>query len=97
MVYSLNTYNFDLERELAGRARWPMAPSPSPNEGMLVSIPVGSCCFNGSGHLLPGLKASPLQSQGAQDLPPGFNQVKIGRILGLIDELPARMVDLEQQ
>ena len=36
-------------------------------------------------------------NEGAQDLPPGLDQVEAGRVLGLEGELPARMEPAEQQ
>ena len=74
-----------------------MAPTASPDKGMLVLVPVGGGAFNGLLDLGPGLEASPFQSQGAEHLPPWFNQVKICGILGLEDELPARVKQAEQQ
>jgi hypothetical protein len=74
-----------------------MAPTASPDEGMLVLVPVGSGAFNRLLDLGPGLEASPFQGQGAQHLPPGLDQVEVGRVLGLEDELPARMEQAEQQ
>src|SRR5215208_3121846 len=74
-----------------------MTPATAPDEGMFVLIPVGGCAFDGLLDLGPGLEASTLQRQGAQDLPPGLDQVQVGRVLGLEDELPARMEQAEQQ
>lgn len=74
-----------------------MPSSPSPDKGMLVGIPVRSGCFHGYSHLVPSLKAPSLQGQRTQDFPPRFNQIQVGRIGGLIDKLPARMMDHEQQ
>src|SRR3954468_8839775 len=78
-------------------ARLPMAPTTSPDEGMLVLVPVGGSSFDGLLDLGPSLEPAAFQSQGAQHLPPGLDQVEIGRILGLEDELPARMKQAEQQ
>src|SRR5215208_5957800 len=74
-----------------------MTPATAPDKGMFVLIPVGGCAFDGLFDLGPGLEASTLQRQGAHDLPPGFDQVQVGRVLGLEDELPARMEQAEQQ
>src|SRR5688572_2884656 len=74
-----------------------MAPTASPDERMLVLIPVGGGAFNRLLDLGPGFEPSPFQRQGAQDLPPWLDQVEIGCILGLEDELPARMEQAEQQ
>src|SRR3712207_9381865 len=44
-----------------------------------------------------GLEPAPFQSQGAQHLPLRLDQVQIGGIRGLEDELPARVKQAEQQ
>ena len=64
---------------------------------MLVRVPVRGATPDGLFDLGPGLEASALQRQGAHDLPPGLDQVQVGRVLGLEDELPARMEQAEQQ
>ena len=74
-----------------------MAPTASPDERMLVLVPVGGGAFNRLLDLGPGLEASPFQGQGAQHLPPGLDQVEISGILGLEDELPAWVKQAEQQ
>src|SRR5215212_8770346 len=74
-----------------------MTPATTPDEGMFVRVPVGGGAFDGLRDLGPGLEAATLQRQGAHYLPPGFEQVQIGRVLGLEDELPARMEQAEQQ
>ena len=74
-----------------------MPTSPPPAKGMLVGIPVGRGRFDRFFNLLPVLKAFALERQRAQDLPPRFDQIKVGRIGRLIDDLPARMMDHEQQ
>src|SRR5690349_6732517 len=74
-----------------------MTPATAPDEGMLVLVPVGGCAFDGVRDLGPGLEAAAFQRQGAQDLPPGLDQVQVGSVLGLEDELPARMEQAEQQ
>ena len=74
-----------------------MSASTTPDKRMLMGIPVGCGCLNRLLDLLPGLKASAFERQRTQDLPPGFDQIEIGRIGGLVDELPARMMDHEEQ
>ena len=74
-----------------------MAPTASPDEGMLVLVPVGGGAFNRLLDLGPSLKASPFQGQGAQHLPPRLDQVEISGIGGLKDELPAGVKQAEQQ
>ncbi len=74
-----------------------MTSTASPDEGMLVLVPVGGGAFHGLLDLGPGLEASPFQGQGAQHLPPRLDQVEISGIRGLKDELPAGMRHREQQ
>src|SRR4051795_10737715 len=74
-----------------------MTPTASPDKRMLVLVPVGGGAFNGLLDLGPGLEPATFQSQGAEHLPPWLDQVEVGRILGLEDELPARMEQVEQQ
>src|SRR3954449_7319102 len=74
-----------------------MTPATAPDEGMFVLVPVGGCAFDGLRDLGPGLEAAPFEGQRAQDLPPRLDQVQVGRVLGLEDELPARMEQAEQQ
>jgi hypothetical protein len=64
-----------------------MAPTASPDEGMLVLVPVGRGAFNGPCDLGPGLEPAAFQGQGAQHFPPRLDQVQIRCILGLEDEL----------
>ena len=64
-----------------------MAPAAAPDERMLVLIPVGGGAFNGLLDLGPGLEPATFQGQGAEHLPPWLDQVEIGCILGLEDEL----------
>src|SRR3954451_22766622 len=74
-----------------------MTPTASPDERMLVLIPVGGGAFNRLLDLGPGFEPAAFQSQGAEHLPPWLDQVEVGCILGLEDELPARMEQAEQQ
>ncbi len=74
-----------------------MPRSPSPDKRMLVGIPVGGGFLDRFLDLLPVLKAFALERQRAQDLPPGFDQVQVGRIGRLIDKLPTRMMNHEEQ
>jgi hypothetical protein len=59
----------------------PMAPTASPDEGMLVLIPVGCGAFDRLLDLGPGLEPAPFQRQGAEHLPPWLDQVEVGGIL----------------
>ena len=61
----------------------------APVEGMPMDVPVLGRRADGLAELLPGLEAAPFECQGAQHLPPRLNQVEVGRVLGLEDELPA--------
>jgi hypothetical protein len=74
-----------------------MATSPPPDKRMLMGIPIDGSCFNRRNDLVPGLKTPAFERQRTQDLPPGFDQVQIRRVCGLIDELEAGMMDHEQQ
>ena len=64
---------------------------------MLVLVPVGGGAFNDLLDLGPDFEASPFQGQGVQHFPPRLNQVQVRCILGLKDELPARVKQAEQQ
>lgn len=68
------------------------------DEQMLVRVPA---CHGRRLHrlpaLLPGRAAPTGQCQRARDLPPRLDQVQIDGIGRLEDELPAGMMDLEQQ
>ena len=66
-----------------------MSASTTPDKRMLMGIPIGRGCLDCLLDLLPGLKTPAFERQRTQDLPPGFNQIEIGRIRGLIDELRA--------
>src|SRR5947209_4609652 len=74
-----------------------MSASTTPDKGMLMCIPIGSGCLDCLFDLLPVLKTSAFERQRTQDLPPRFDQIEISCIGGLIDKLPARMMDHEQQ
>src|SRR5260370_6887860 len=76
---------------------WMVTTRMTPNEGMSMLIPIGSGFLHGLPDFIPGLETSSLEGQRAQDFPPGFNQVEIGRVFGLEDEFPTRMGQAEQQ
>src|SRR4029078_6785623 len=80
-----------------GAARDAVAPSAAPEEGVLMRVPVCGGTPDGLFDLGPGFEAAPFESQGAQDLPPRFDQVQVSRILGLEDELPARIGQSKEQ
>ncbi len=49
----------------AGLAAWPMAPPPSPDEGVAVRIPIGRRLRDRLDHLIPGLEAPPGEGERA--------------------------------
>src|SRR3954453_23065852 len=75
----------------SGRATRPVSAALAPDKGMAMCIPVDSGAVDRIGDLVPGLKPPARQRQRTQDLPPGLDQVEIGRILGLEHHLPAWM------
>src|SRR5260370_39863048 len=72
-------------------ASWAIPAAASPHERMAMRVPVGRRRRNGLTHLVPVRKPSPLEGQRPQDRPPGLNQVQVGGVCGVKDELPARM------
>ena len=76
---------------------WFVASTPSPDERVAMRIPVGRGGGDGGGDLVPGLEAAALEGQGPEHLPPGLDQVEIGRVGRLEDELPTRMGQREQE
>lgn len=73
-----------------------MAAATSPNEGMFVLIPVGGGSIHRRHDLLPVVESPPFQTKSTEDFPPGFDPLEIRGILGLRDESPARMMNLEE-
>ena len=74
-----------------------MAPAAAPDERVPVLVPVGGGALDGLLDLGPGIEAPPFKDQGAQHLPPRLDEVQVGRVLRLEDELPAWMGQGEQQ
>src|SRR6266436_5349218 len=74
-----------------------MPAATPPDEGMLVGIPVGRRHACGGCELLPGREAAALERQGPQDLPPRLDQVQVGGVGWLEDELPTRVGQAEEQ
>ena len=62
-----------------------------------MRVPVRGGAPDGFFDLGPGLEAAAFEGQRAQDLPPRFDQVQVSRVLGLEDELPARVGQSEEQ
>src|SRR3954451_23991512 len=73
-----------------------MAPSATPDKGVLVGVPVIGGTLYGLLDLGPCLKATPLQRKRAQHLP-RLQQVQIGGIDRLEHKLPTRVNQREQQ
>src|SRR4051812_47808880 len=96
VVHPLNCCEFRNGGD-AWAAALTMSPSAAPDEGMLVLVPVRGGPFDSLLDLGPGLEPASLQRQRAQHLPPGLDQVQVGGVLGLEDELPARVQQAEQQ
>src|SRR6266496_2795869 len=71
---------------------WPaaraVATAPAPDEGMTMGVPVLRRFVDGLADLVPGLEAATLQRQRPQDLPPRLDQVQVGGVGRLEDELP---------
>src|SRR6266568_4273159 len=87
VVHSLNTEYLHLEGKLLGTPRWLMPAAAPPHKGMFMGIPIGRGRLDGLDDLLPGLKTPAFERQRAQDLPPGFDEVEVGRIRRLIIDL----------
>ena len=64
---------------------------------MAMSVPVGGRRFHGLDDLGPAFKAAALESECAQDFPPGLDQVEVSRVGGLEEKVPARMGQGEKQ
>ena len=73
-----------------------MAVPFASDRGVAVCIPVDCRAVDRIADLVPTLEAPALESQRTQDLPPGLDQVEIGRKLGLEHYLPARMREQKQ-
>ncbi len=62
-----------------------------------MSVPVQGCLSHRVHHFLPCLEPSALDRARAQNVPPRLNQVQVGSIFWLKDELPAWVRKLEEQ
>src|SRR5512141_738988 len=69
----------------------------APNERMPMGIPVGRSIMDRLADVSPGFETAALLSQRAQCLPPRLDQVQVGGVLGLEDELPALMSQGKQE
>src|SRR6185312_82865 len=96
MVHSLSCFCIWYSGD-PGAACDAVPPFAAPDKGMLVLVPVRGSAPDGFFDLGPGLEAAALECQRAQDLPPRLDQVQVGRIFGLEDELPARVGEREQE
>src|SRR4028118_776980 len=65
-----------------------MSLTLTPDEGVLMSVPVTSSFTDGLSNLLPGVETPALQRERTQHLPPGFYQVQVRGVHRLEDELP---------
>ena len=74
-----------------------MSAAVAPDERMAVSIPVGGGACDGLADLVPTLEPPPGQGERAQNFPPRFNEVEIGRVRGLKHHFPARVGQHKQQ
>src|SRR5579875_1178651 len=64
---------------------------------MFAGVPIGGRCTHGGAPRFPRLEAPSPEREGAQDLPPGFDQVQGGCIDRWEDQLPTRMCQAEQK
>lgn len=64
---------------------------------MAVGVPIQGGVVDGLADLLPRLEAAAFEGEGAQHLPPGFDQVQVGGVGRLEDELPAAVGQGEEQ
>ena len=96
MVHPLHTGYF--RHTSHPKPSWHTMPSaPPPHIRMAMRIPVGRGGGNGGFDRLPRQKLAAFEGQRLQRFPPRFNQVEVGGIAGLKDELPARMRQIEEQ
>jgi hypothetical protein len=96
VVHLLNEH--DIWKDSDPKAAWlAVTPTPAPNEGVFVRVPILRNTRDSLLNFHPGVEPSPLQSQRAQDFPPWLDQVQIGRVFWLEDNLPAGMGQVEQE
>src|SRR5512142_3024166 len=75
----------------------PVPTTAAPEERVPMVVPVGRGFLDRTTDLLPRLEPTPLQCQTPQHLPPRLDQIQVGRVLGLEDELPPGKSQREQQ
>src|SRR5207244_4908223 len=68
-----------------------MPATATPEEGVTMSVPVGTGSMDSRTYLLPSIKPLAFQGQRAQYLPPRFDQVEISSIRWLKHEVPVRV------
>jgi len=68
-----------------------MTAPMAPDEGMPMGLPLTDRRLDGLADVGPGLKVSALERKRPQDFPPGLDEVAVGGIDRLEDELPAWM------
>src|SRR5215475_15629382 len=74
-----------------------MSATSAPNKWMTMSVPISRGSFDCLLNFRPSFKAATFERGRAQRLPPRLDQVEIGGILRLRDELPTRMLQTKQE
>ena len=74
-----------------------MSSPTTPDERVPMPVPVGRRLLDRTTDFLPSLEPATFQRQRLEHLPPGFDQIQIGRVLGLEDELPAGISQAKEQ
>src|SRR5829696_4793460 len=71
--------------------------APPPDKGMAMGVPVLGGSIESRTELLPRLEAAAREGQRAQYLPPRLDQIEVGGVPRLEDELPARVDQRPEQ
>src|SRR5215475_242242 len=74
-----------------------MSATSAPNKWMTMSVPISRGSFDCLLNFRPSFKAATFERERAQRLPPRLDQIEIGGILRLKDELPTRMLQAKQE
>jgi hypothetical protein len=74
-----------------------MSATSVPDKWMTMSVSISSGGFNCLLNFRPSFKAATFERERAQRLPPRLDQVEIGSILRLKDELPTRMLQTKRR